>query len=111
MGTPHFPRRDDCVRAAAGTTSLTAPRVNMSNNIQRSKYSLSAQSQQDWCHFCKCFVQSHPNAKRNHEQSNGHKKNVELKMKEIRKQKQNEGKEEEAKKRMMASMEAAAAAA
>ena len=110
VGTLHFPRCD-CVRAAVGTTSLTAPRVKMSNNIQRSKYSLSAQSQQDWCHFCKCFVQSHPNAKRNHEQSNGHKRNVELKMKEIRKQKQNEGKEEEAKKRMMASMEAAAAAA
>ena len=110
VGTLHFPRCD-CVRAAVGTTSLTAPRVKMSNNIQISKYSLSAQSQQDWCHFCKCFVQSHPNAKRNHEQSNGHKRNVELKMKEIRKQKQNEGKEEEAKKRMMASMEAAAAAA
>ena len=84
--------------------------VNMSD-VKRAKYSLSVQGQPDWCHFCKCYVQSHSNSKRNHEQSNAHKKNVELKMREIRKQKQNEGKEEEAKERMMASIESAAAQA
>ena len=84
--------------------------ANMSD-VKRAKYSLSVQGQPDWCHFCKCYVQSHSNSKRNHEQSNAHKKNVELKMREIRKQKQNEGKEEEAKNRMMASIESAAAQA
>ena len=81
------------------------------SDVKRAKYSLSVQGQPDWCHFCKCYVQSHSNSKRNHEQSNAHKKNVELKMREIRKQKQNEGKEEEAKERMMASIESAAAQA
>lgn len=81
--------------------------VKMSD-VKRAKYSLSVQGQPDWCHFCKCYVQSHSNSKRSHEQSNAHKKNVELKMREIRKQKQNEGKEEEAKQRMMANIESAA---
>ncbi|EEH55688.1 uncharacterized protein MICPUCDRAFT_59342 [Micromonas pusilla CCMP1545] len=27
------------------------------SNIQRQKYSISAQQQDDWCIFCKCFVQ------------------------------------------------------
>ena len=81
------------------------------SDVKRAKYSLSVQGQPDWCHFCKCYVQSHSNSKRNHEQSNAHKKNVELKMREIRKQKQNEGKEEQAKERMMASIESAAAQA
>ena len=82
-----------------------------SHDVKRAKYSISAQTKPDWCHFCKCFVQTHANAKRMHEQSNAHKKNVELKMREVRKQKQNEGKEAEAMRRTMANIDAAAAAA
>ena len=48
------------------------PPANMSD-VKRAKYSLSVQGQPDWCHFCKCYVQSHSNSKRNHEQSNAHK--------------------------------------
>jgi|TARA_B110000977_G_scaffold179684_1_gene238506 WW domain-binding protein 4 len=86
-------------------------RVKMSDDVKKAKYSLSKQGQPDWCHFCKCYVQSHSNSKRSHEQSNAHKKNVELKMREVRQQKQNEGKEVEAKQRMMANIESAAAKA
>ena len=51
-------------------------------------------------------VQTHANAKRMHEQSNQHKKAVETKMREIRKTKQKEEREEEATKRALASIEA-----
>lgn len=65
----------------------------------------------DWCHFCKCFVNPHANSKRMHEQSNNHKKNVEIKMREIRKSSQNEAKQEEMAKQMMSGIEARAAEA
>ena len=61
-------------------------------------------------HFCR-LVQTHANAKRMHEQSNQHKKAVETKMREIRKTKQKEEREEEATKRALASIEAKAAQA
>lgn len=71
----------------------------------------SSTSAPDWCHFCKCFVNPHANSKRMHEQSNNHKKNVEIKMREIRKSSQNEAKEEEIAKQMLAGIEARAAEA
>lgn len=71
----------------------------------------SSTSAPDWCHFCKCFVNPHANSKRMHEQSNNHKKNVETKMREIRKSSQNEAKEEEIAKQMLAGIEARAAEA
>ena len=83
----------------------------MNHKDVRNKYSISKQGQPDWCHFCKCWVQTHANAKRMHEQSNQHKKAVETKMREIRKTKQKEEREEEATKRALASIEAKAAQA
>jgi hypothetical protein len=47
-------------------------------------------TQADWCHFCKCYVHPHSNSKRMHEGSAKHIKNVEIKMKDIKKSSQNE---------------------
>ena len=88
----------------------STPRI-MNHKDVRSKYSISKQNQPDWCHFCKCWVQTNANAKRMHEQSNQHKKAVEIKMREIRKTKQKEEREEEATKRALANIEAKAAQA
>jgi WW domain-binding protein 4 len=71
----------------------------------------SKSNESDWCHFCKCFVNPHPNSKRMHEQSNNHKKNVESKMREIRNSSQKEAREEEMTKKMLAGIEARAAEA
>ena len=68
-------------------------------------------SKNDWCHFCKCFVNPHANSRRMHEQSNNHKRNVELKMREIRKNSKQGAKEEEMAKQMLAGIEARAAEA
>jgi len=42
----------------------------------------------DWCTFCKCYVNPHSNSKRMHEQSKTHVQNVEKTMKDIRKNSQ-----------------------
>ena len=53
----------------------------MGGRLNNPKYSISHQSQAQWCSICKTFVQ--PSQKRTHEQSEKHKDSVERKMKEI----------------------------
>ncbi|OUS47847.1 formin-binding protein-related [Ostreococcus tauri] len=65
-------------------------------------------SRADWCALCKCFVQPHGNAKRMHERSEKHKKNVEQKLKDIRQKEVNEKKESDKLKKDMAEIEAKA---
>lgn len=65
-------------------------------------------SRADWCALCKCFVQPHGNAKRMHERSEKHKKNVEQKLKDIRQKEVNEKKESDKLKKEMAEIEAKA---
>ena len=68
-------------------------------------------SRADWCALCKCFIQPHGNAKRAHERSEKHKKNVERKLKDIRHKEANEKKEADNLKKQMADIEAKAAEA
>ena len=68
-------------------------------------------SRSDWCALCKCFVQPHGNAKRMHERSEKHKKNVERKLKDIRHKEANEKKESDKLQKEMAEIEAKAAEA
>ena len=63
-------------------------------------------SRADWCALCKCFIQPHGNAKRMHEQSEKHKKNVEQKLKDIRQNEVNEKKDSDKLKKEMAEIEA-----
>ena len=93
-----------------GADAIRETSIAMSN-IQRQKYSISAQQQDDWCIFCKCFVQKNATAKRNHENSEKHKKNVEIKMRQIKKDAQRQQRDEENTKNALLSIEAKAAAA
>ena len=68
-------------------------------------------SRADWCALCKCFVQPHGNAKRMHERSEKHKKNVEKKLKDIRHKEANEKKERDAWNKTMADIGSRAAEA
>jgi WW domain-binding protein 4 len=68
-------------------------------------------SRADWCALCKCFIQPHGNAKRMHEQSEKHKKNVERKLKDIKHKTIAEAKEADKMKKTLAEIEAKAAQA
>jgi WW domain-binding protein 4 len=92
-----------------GEAARCRPARDLKRRAMASEYFSSSRA--DWCALCKCFVQPHGNAKRAHERSEKHKKNVERKLRDIRTKESSEAKEADKMKKQMAEIELKAAEA